>query len=154
MAQLASTGWEAIVILGAAIGSNGEPSDTLLERIEVGVELWKRGLAPRVVVTGRGEAGPMAQACERRGVPRSALVEEPRARSTRENALEVARLLGRGTPVLIVTQPYHQRRALACFRRAGLVAERWRFTSRLRPSVRRELRELGAAAVYRLRGWA
>lgn len=122
---------DAIVILGAPL----RPDDTLPplteERVRAGVELWRRGLAPVICVTGghcpRGhehttaEAEGMARWVRAAGVPDSALRVDRRARSTRENALRAAEILlpeGRRR-VWLVTQPFHLRRALYLFRRAG-----------------------------------
>lgn len=122
---------DAIVILGAPL----RPDDTLPplteERVRAGVELWRRGLAPVICVTGghcpRGhehtaaEAEGMARWVRAAGVPDAALRVDRRARSTRENALRAAEILlpeGRRR-VWLVTQPFHLRRALYLFRRAG-----------------------------------
>jgi uncharacterized SAM-binding protein YcdF (DUF218 family) len=125
---------DAIVILGAPL----RPDDTLPplaeERVRTGVELWRRGLAPVICVTGghcpRGhehtaaEAEGMARWVRAAGVPDSALRVDREARSTRENARRAADLLfpeGRRR-VWLVTQPFHLRRALYLFRRAGFEA--------------------------------
>jgi uncharacterized SAM-binding protein YcdF (DUF218 family) len=59
------------------------------------------------------------------GVPRAALIEEPRARSTAENAAFTAALLAPARSVWLVTQPFHARRARWHFRRAGLDPRVW-----------------------------
>lgn len=105
---------DAIVILGAAPGRARD------ERVAVGADLWRRELAPMVVVTGRGEAGQMAAALERLGVAAAAIAIEDRATTTRENAARSAELLGRDAAVLVVSQPFHLRRAIYLFRAAGL----------------------------------
>lgn len=122
---------DAIVILGAPL----RPDDTLPplteERVRTGVELWRRGLAPVLCVTGghcpRGfehtatEAEGMARWVRAAGVPESALRVDRKATSTRENAQRAAEILlpeGRRR-VWLVTQPFHLRRALYLFRRAG-----------------------------------
>ena len=121
---------DAIAVLGCALRPRGRPSRALEERLEVGAELHRLGLAPWVLATGGRawsglvEAGVMAEELIRRGVPRAAILVEDRSTTTRENARLGAPLLrSRGAnSVLVVTQPFHLRRALRAFRAAGLDA--------------------------------
>lgn len=123
---------DAIVILGAPLGPGDKLPPLAEERVRVGVELWRRGFAEVICVTGghcpRGlehtaqEAEGMALWLRASGVPESALRVDRKATSTRENAQRAAELLlpeGRRR-VWIVTQPFHLRRALYLFREAGL----------------------------------
>jgi uncharacterized SAM-binding protein YcdF (DUF218 family) len=123
---------DAIVILGAPLRPDGTLPPLAEERVRTGVELYRRGLAPVIVVTGghcpRGfehtaaEAEGMARWVRAAGVPELALRVDRKATSTRENALRAAEILlpeGRRR-VWLVTQPFHLRRALYLFRRAGL----------------------------------
>ncbi len=122
---------DAIVILGAPLLPDDSLPPITEERVRVGVDLWRRGLAPVICVTGghcpRGfehttaEAEGMARWVRAAGVPDSALRVDREATTTRENALRAAELLfpeGRRR-VWLVTQPFHLRRALYLFRRAG-----------------------------------
>jgi uncharacterized SAM-binding protein YcdF (DUF218 family) len=122
---------DAIVILGAPIRRDGTLSRLAEERVRTGVELYRRGLAPVVCVAG-GHCPPGSEASEAEaegaarwlraaGVPESALRVDRESASTRENAARAAALLlpeGRRR-VWLVTQPFHLRRALYYFRRAG-----------------------------------
>jgi uncharacterized SAM-binding protein YcdF (DUF218 family) len=120
---------DAIVVLGAPLGPGGALTTVLGERLDAGVALWHQGLAPVLCLTGgrtRGaqvaEAEAMAVAARVAGVPDAALLLETEARNTYENARNVARLLlpeGRRS-VIVVTQPFHLRRARLHFGRAGL----------------------------------
>jgi uncharacterized SAM-binding protein YcdF (DUF218 family) len=110
---------DAIVILGAPL-VDGVLSDVALERVEAGVELYHRRLAPLVIASGRGEAAPMAARARALGVAEGDLVIEDRSRTTRENAEMTAALLAPGSRVWVVSQPFHLRRAVRCFRAAGL----------------------------------
>ncbi len=122
---------DAAIVLGAPPWADGSPTPMLLERLVAGAGLYHAGLVPRVLVTGgRGpdarhaepEALVMARQLEALGVPASAILVEARATSTAENArLSAELLLPAGhRDVWIVTQPFHLRRALLWFRRAGL----------------------------------
>jgi uncharacterized SAM-binding protein YcdF (DUF218 family) len=140
----------AIVVLGATV-EDGRPLPTLCARLDTGRRAFAEGLAPRIIVTGRGEAEPMQRYLVERGVPREAIVMEDRARNTYENALFVARLVPPGAQLAIVTQRSHQRRAQALFTTMGLsprpllAPERW--------NPYRLVRERIAFMLYRLLGW-
>ena len=121
---------DAIVVLGnrPPADAEGRITPELARRMRRGVELFERGLAPRLVVTGgesRGvvEADVMARYAEAHGVPASAILRERRASDTAENAgFSVRALCGRSEcapRVIVVTSPHHLRRAVALFRCAG-----------------------------------
>ena len=94
-----------IVVLGC------KPSKALEARVRRGVALHRK-LGWSVLMTGRGESGPMAEAS---GLPGSALILEDRATTTAENAARSAALVP-GATILVVTQWWHLPRALRHFR--------------------------------------
>jgi uncharacterized SAM-binding protein YcdF (DUF218 family) len=118
----------AIVVLGAA-QYVGRPSPVLRARLDHAIELWQRGMAPRVVFTGgRGDGDTTSEAAVsrryalRRGVPDSAIVLEPIGRTTRESLRGVAELM-RDWPnrnVILVSDPFHMLRLSILARRFGL----------------------------------
>jgi uncharacterized SAM-binding protein YcdF (DUF218 family) len=76
----AQTRFDAIIILGASIDSDGNPSPTLLSRMTEGVREYERGVAPRILVTGGMQNGHiqadiMAHIAEAQGVPASAILK-------------------------------------------------------------------------------
>ena len=90
--------FDTIIVLGAGIDSDGNPSPTLLSRVTEGVREYERGTAPRIIVTGgpdRGyvQANIMARVAEAQGVPASAVVVEPNAENTIENACYSTRIM-------------------------------------------------------------
>ena len=105
---------DAIVVLGAA-QYDGHPSPVLRSRLDLGIALWQRGLAPKLVVTGgRGEGDTTTEAAAgrryalRKGVPDSVIVMEPAGRTTVESVRAVAHLLGAGQRrVVLVSNGYH-----------------------------------------------
>ena len=126
---------DAVVILGAPLAAEGGLTEIVDERVRAGVSLFRAGLARRVCLSGgigrrargRGpEAAAMAARARELGVPEDALVVDDASANTRENALFSARLL---LPVhrrvWVVTQPFHMRRALFWFRRAGFEPLGW-----------------------------
>ncbi len=123
---------DAIVILGAKLRADGTLSGALEERVAAGVELWKRGAAPIVCVTGGGppgrvEAEAMARRARELGVPDEALRIESEAANTGDNARLAARLLAADgcQTVWIVSQPFHLLRARLLFYKYGLVPLAW-----------------------------
>jgi uncharacterized SAM-binding protein YcdF (DUF218 family) len=89
----------AIVVLGAA-QYDGRPSPVLRARLDHAVALWRRGIAPHVIVTGGRRAGDRSTeaAAGRRyvvahGVPDSAVLLESEGQSTVASLRAVAALL-------------------------------------------------------------
>jgi uncharacterized SAM-binding protein YcdF (DUF218 family) len=122
-------GFDVIVVLGAPC-LHGKPGRFASERARRAAELWRRGAAPRILVTGGPvhdlpEADAIADYLVALGVPETAIKRELKARNTRENALLSAKLaLPEGwRKALLVTQRFHSRRAAREFARAGFDAE-------------------------------
>jgi uncharacterized SAM-binding protein YcdF (DUF218 family) len=109
---------DAIVVMGAA-QYDGTPSPQLAARLDHAADLWERGLAPIVVVTGGRlpgdrftEAEASAAYLVERGVPAGAIVQEQEGHSSWESLENVADLLtGAGVErVLLVSDPFHSLR--------------------------------------------
>jgi len=109
---------DVIVILGGESRS----------RADKAVELYRRGYAPRILVTGRNEDTLIVQQLKEAGVPESAIWLEPAAESTFENAAFTEPILKKwkAEKVLLVTSWFHSRRATAVFHGASGAIE---FTS-------------------------
>jgi uncharacterized SAM-binding protein YcdF (DUF218 family) len=129
---------DAIVVLGyrPPIDVAGNLTPEIERRLRRGVELYRRGLAPRMVVTGGPgpggvvEADVMARYAEAHGVPAARILRDREARDTADNARRSVELLCAGRPletcapdVVVVSTPYHLRRALELFRCAGARAQ-------------------------------
>ncbi len=87
---------DAIVIFGAAEYS-GRPSPVLRARLDHGLDLFHRGLAPVVITTGGAaldptfsEGGVGRDYLMRHGVPERSLIAETQGRDTSESAARVA----------------------------------------------------------------
>jgi uncharacterized SAM-binding protein YcdF (DUF218 family) len=107
---------DAIVALS---GDTGARTDTA-------VDLWKRKYAPIIIFAGASEdpnsvaSGElMKREAVADGVPQNAIIVEPSSNTTQQNAHEVANLMkARGlSTAILVTSPYHQRRAAYLFAR-------------------------------------
>ncbi|MFN2564295.1 MAG: YdcF family protein [Gemmatimonadaceae bacterium] len=120
---------DAIVVLGAA-QYWGRPSPVLRARLDHAVGLYRRGMAPRVVLTGGvGVGDTTSEAAVSRkyvigeGIPDSAILLETTGRTTRESLRSVARMLqsGQDRRVILVSDPFHMLRLDILARRFGLV---------------------------------
>jgi uncharacterized SAM-binding protein YcdF (DUF218 family) len=124
---------------------------------------WREGGFRRVVVAGAGVAPLMRDFLVGHGVPAEAIAMEETSASTRENALNVARLLA-GTPgtKVLLTSDYHMFRARRAFRKAGLEVRPRPFPDALKqcshyaarwPAFMGLVVESGKIVYYFLRGW-
>lgn len=87
-------------------------------RVAEAVKLYKAGWAPQMVFsgaaldkTGPSNAEAMFSQAVKAGVPENAILLEETAFDTTENAIRTSVLLGGADRVIVVTSPYHQRRA-------------------------------------------
>jgi uncharacterized SAM-binding protein YcdF (DUF218 family) len=137
MSFLAVLAWErndqarpagAIVVLGAA-QYVGHPSPVLRARLDHAIALWRRDLAPVMIVTGgtgtgdtTSEAAVSQRYAIQRGVPASRILLESEGRTTSQSMEGVATLMsGRGRrDVLLVSDPFHMLRLTILARRHGL----------------------------------
>ena len=90
------------------------------------VKLYNDGWAKHIIFSGAAldpnspsNAQTMARAAEQQGVPASAIELDEAASNTRQNAAGVASIMAREhfASMILVTSPYHQRRADITFRR-------------------------------------
>lgn len=117
----------AIVVMGAA-QYDGKPSPVLRARVDHAIGLWRKGLAPLLVMTGgRGEGDTTSEAAvERRyaiskGVPERAIIMEDESRSTSESLRNVAAMMTSDKrEVILVSDPFHMFRLAILARRFGL----------------------------------
>lgn len=122
---------DAIVVLGAA-QYDGRPSPQLRARLDHVVTLWNLPVAPVVVVTGGKQAGDRFTEAEAsrdylvsRGLPVEVIVIESRGESTYQS-LEAVRdeaLVNQWQRVVLVSDPYHLKRAQLVAAELGMAAE-------------------------------
>jgi len=121
---------QALVVLGAA-QYNGRPSPVLRARLDHAADLYNRGLAPVVVVTGGRaegdrftESGVSATYLHRQGVPEAAILREASGRTSWESLAASARFLrDRGiNEVVLVSDPFHAARIAGIAEELGLEA--------------------------------
>lgn len=146
----------AIVVLGAA-QYNGRPSPVLKARLDHALELYREGLAPRLVVTGGiGSGDRVSEATVSRnylrtlGVPDSALVVRPDGRTTEESMRSVGEWMAEHQldTALLVSDPFHMARLRLEARRARIMAHTSPTrTSPIIPGSRREVEYLALEAL-------
>ena len=95
-------------------------------RAESAIALWKQGYAPVLIFSG-GSSDPesvasaelMKRTAVAAGVPANAIIVEGSSATTEENAQRVAELMKTAglRSAILVTSPYHQRRAALLFER-------------------------------------
>ena len=119
---------DAIVVLGAA-QYNGRPSPVLKARLDHAAGLYRRGLAPLIVVTGGQAAGDNVSeaAVSRRyllelGVPDSVILAEETGSSTEPSLRAAAATIKQrgGRDVILVSDGFHLLRLTIVARRLGL----------------------------------
>lgn len=100
---------DAIILLG------GEPLARPMET----ARLYRMGVASRIYVSGIGDAARNRQILLSSGVPVQAITMEAKATTTYTNATLLKPLLAASNvrSALLVTSPFHMRRALATFRK-------------------------------------
>lgn len=122
---------DAAVVLGAAVWG-AEVSPVFRERINHGIDLYRKGRVRKLIFTGgRGNSDePTESAAARRyalrsGVPAADILIEEESHNTYENIIYAKRLAdARGVrTVLIVSDPLHMKRAVSMAGDVGLAAE-------------------------------
>lgn len=174
----------AIVVLGGNTANNRpnwfEPYDkeTAAPRVDTAAILYKAQRAPLIVLSGAAleghtsEAQVMARDLAEQGVPRSAMILETRSRNTHENGLYTAAKLKalHITRILLVTSALHMPRAMAVFRKQGIIATAapsapqifvpvesgfsfWLPSMRALDASRSIIKEYAGMLAYWIRGW-
>ncbi len=111
------------------LGGSGIPSTTTLIRSYYGAEYAKKHPKSRCIVAlpvkGRpesGSTGRMRNELVLRGVAKNRIDMEYRGLNTHQQAENIAKIVGPDKikePIIIVTSPYHMRRAYFCFKKVG-----------------------------------
>ncbi len=121
---------DAIIVLGAAVWSDGQAGPSLSARTQHAISLYQAGYASHLILSGGlgkyppSEAETMRQLALAAGVPDQALVLEDRSHSTEENLANAKALMdARGwRSALVVSDPFHLLRAELIARDLGIDA--------------------------------
>ena len=121
---------DAIIVLGAA-EFDGRPSQILAARLDHAIDLYRRGIAPVVVVTGGRQPGDRfteasvgASYLHDHQVPERAILRETTGRSSWQSLAAAASFLKERnlTRVVLVSDPYHSARVEDVAHDVGLKA--------------------------------
>lgn len=121
---------DAIAVLGAA-QYDGRPSPVLQARLDHALDLYRRGTAARLIMTGGvgpgdtvSEADVARRYAERKGVPPSAILVERAGLSSHQSMAAVAALMRRHDleSVVLVSDPFHMLRLRLLAARNGIRA--------------------------------
>lgn len=169
-----SSSADAVVVLSAGVTVDGFLHGQGLDRLLTGLSLVKRGVAPNLIVTREkrdvGDSSVNTGADQDRLIALADVVKfvaTPLEASTHDEALAVKRIADRQgwKRIVLVTSPFHSRRACATFEHVGL-------TVTCSPSESRDIAvhsltdsadrvgafgmwiyELAATLHYRIHGW-
>ena len=125
--EAANLNADAILVLGARVWDNGEPSGILEDRLITGIAVYESGASDRLLMSGDpgqddyDEVGAMKAYAIADGVPSADIFMDHAGFSTYES-LYRARDVFQVKTVVIVTQRYHLYRALYVAKRMGLTA--------------------------------
>ncbi|HEX7747756.1 MAG TPA: YdcF family protein [Bordetella sp.] len=175
---------EAIVVLGGNTGHGRSnwflplDKDTAMSRLDMAIDLYEAGRAPRIVLSGGALSGDvsdakaMAHRVRQNGIPDNVLILENSSRTTHENALltEDKLELHDIHDVLLVTSALHMPRAMAAFAKQGVNATAvptppqiilpadgsispWLPNARAFEASRSIIKEYAGLLVYWWRGW-
>ena len=117
---------DAIVVFAGGVGESGQAGGGVQERVGRAVQLYRDGLAPAIVFSSGyvftlREAEVMKAIAVANGVPADAVFLEEAAASTYQNVTHSKRILDEHgwKRVLLVSSPYHMRRAVATWRKVA-----------------------------------
>lgn len=113
------------IVLGLAL-ENGEPTGDLVARLDTARGYLETYPQAKLILTGgnadgsgRTEADVMREVLTERGVPEDRLILEDRAETTKENFANIAGLISKDEPVVMISSNYHMDRAVRNATEAG-----------------------------------
>lgn len=118
---------DCIIVLGCFVENDGTPCDMLRDRLTRGIELYKNGAAPKIIMSGDhgtieyDEVNAMKQFAIDNGVPSSDVFMDHAGFSTYESVYRAKEVFA-ADKIIIVTQEYHLTRALYIAEKLGVEA--------------------------------
>ena len=108
---------DCLLVLGAGIINNERPTLMLKDRLDKSIELYKKGLAPKIIMSGdhskinHNEVGIMKKYAIERGVPSEDIFMDHAGFCTYDSIYRAKEIFG-AKKIIIVTQKYHLYRAI------------------------------------------
>ena len=118
---------DCIIILGCGVKFNGQPSMMLADRLERGIDLYKHGVAPKIIMSGDhgqieyDEVNTMKQFAIDKNIPSEDIFMDHAGFSTYESMYR-AKEIFKAQSVVIVSQEYHLYRAIYIAEKLGIEA--------------------------------
>lgn len=118
---------DCIIVLGAGLRPDGNPTWMLEDRIKVGDELYKNHAAPKIIMSGDhgresyDEVNAMKKYAKNEGVPSKDIFMDHAGFETYDTMYRARDVFG-AKKVIIVTQQYHLYRAMYAAKKLGLDA--------------------------------
>ena len=119
---------DCIMVLGAGILDAETPTDMLRDRLDTGILLYKNGVAPKILLTGdngtvtHNEIHVMLNYVKKAGVPEADIFCDHAGFSTYDSMYR-AKSIFEVDSLIVVTQTYHEYRALYIAEKLGLAAK-------------------------------
>ncbi len=132
---MADKKFDVIVVLGGGITAKGNLTEVTKSRVDKAVELYMKGVAPIIIMTGHKEADVMKAYAVRKSCSPESVLEEQRSKDTIGNAFFTVKnflLPNNWRSLVIVTSIFHIARAKFIFRKVLGESYHVRFV----PSVR------------------
>lgn len=118
---------DCIIVLGCLVKSDGAPSDMLSDRLQRGIDLYKLGASPKIIMSGDhgrtnyDEVNTMKQIAIDSGIPSCDIFMDHAGFSTYETIYR-AKEIFKADKIIIVSQNYHLYRALYIAEQLGIEA--------------------------------
>jgi uncharacterized SAM-binding protein YcdF (DUF218 family)/glycosyltransferase involved in cell wall biosynthesis len=162
---------DAIVVFAGGVGESGKAGEGTEERVQHGIDVYKAGYGRHLILSSGylysfPEADVMRSLAIQQGVPAAAIDVEQRSTNTHENVAFTDEILRRNgwRSVLLVSSPYHMRRALLVWRKVApeirvvpTPPPKSQFYDHARGASLEQVRAIAheylAIAAYWIRGW-
>lgn len=118
---------DCILVLGAGVRADGSPSDMLSDRLTIGTELYQKGAAPKLLMSGDhtksnyDEVGVMKRFATNLDIPSEDVFKDHAGVCTYDSIYRAKEIFG-VHKMIIVTQEYHLYRALYIAEQLGIDA--------------------------------
>lgn len=138
---------DAVLVLGAGVYPDNRPTPMLKERLDSGILLYKKELAPKIIMSGDhgqekyDEVNVMKQYAVDTGVPSEDIFMDHAGFSTYDSIYRAKHIFG-ANRLIIVSQKYHLYRALNIADSLGMTAIGIDAQNEVRPGqIGRDIRE-------------
>ena len=125
--SLKSEEYQCALVLGCAVYADGTPSPMLKDRLDTGIMLYKEGIVPKLLLSGDhgqveyNEIGCMYNYCLDNGIPEEDIFLDHAGFSTYDSMYR-AKSIFCVERMIVVTQTYHEFRALYVAKNLGVEA--------------------------------